>query len=405
MSSTISKKDHWREVYLRQRLKNAHLWLEELERTSDPVALAAANYDKLLQAIEQTLKHEDSFSVGCDLLREVTPIAFGMADWGRLLVYLTGALSKIKRSSNRSNEAYLHEWIADIESSLFKLSEAEKNFHIALQLYLEEGEMVRYGRILPRLARVYASKGQLSRALGLCNDALRLGETTNEAIVIADALFGLGEIYFRSNDWQVTLDYCERASSKYKEVDKQSFIFKTKVLVITCKVSLKRYDEARVESDYLLQVFKNSENAYDNLYDSIQLRSVIGFMAFKQKDYVTAEQHWQAAYRQNTLVGAPDLAASIGNNLGKVYTILGEYEAAEEMLSEALVLFDQLGDVSRWANCMDNLVDLYEEKGDWAACKRTLEQAIARLEPEATVAPSHKLLQTMQQRLQNLPES
>jgi hypothetical protein len=54
---------------------------------------------------------------------------------------------------------------------------------------------------------------------------------------------------------------------------------------------------------------------------------------------------------------------------------------------------------------MDNLVDLYEEKGDWAACKRTLEQAIARLEPEATVAPSHKLLQTMQQRLQNLPES
>jgi tetratricopeptide (TPR) repeat protein len=128
-------------------------------------------------------------------------------------------------------------------------------------------------------------------------------------------------------------------------------------------------------------------------------------MAFQQKNYETAEQHWQEANRQNSLVGAPDSGASIGNNLGMVYTILGEYEAAEEMLSEALALYDELGDVYRWANCMDNLVDLHEKMGNWVAARVTLETAIGRLEPKATLAHSQKMLQEMQQRLENLPES
>ncbi|NIV14180.1 MAG: tetratricopeptide repeat protein [Aliifodinibius sp.] len=119
-------------------------------------------------------------------------------------------------------------------------------------------------------------------------------------------------------------------------------------------------------------------------------------------EYVLAEQHWQEAYNQNMLIGAPDMAASLGNNLGKVYTKLKEYEVAEQMLLDALTNFDQLGDVTRWANCMDNLADLYEEIGDLQACKRTLEQAITRLEPDATLEHSQKLLKTMQHRLECL---
>jgi tetratricopeptide (TPR) repeat protein len=403
MSSTVSKKDHWRKIYRQQRLQNAHLWLEELEQTSDPVALAAANYDNLLQAIEQTLKHEDSFTVGCDLLREITPIAFGMADWARLLIYLKSALANSRQLLNLSNKAYLNEWIADIELSLTNLDEAETHFQAALQLYLEEGETVRYGRILPRLARVYAAQGQLPRAMELCADALRLGIKGNETIVLADAYHGLADLNYRLNDWESSLFYCEHAIAKYLEVGKKNYVFRTRVLGVICKVFLEKYDEARVESDKLLELFNNSENAYDNLYDSIHLRRVIGFMAFKQEDYFTAEKHWQEAYNQNSLIGAPDLTASISNNLGKVYTKMGEFEAAEQMLSEALALYNRLGDVPRWANCMDNLVDLYEAIGDLPACRRILEQAIVRLEPEATMAYSRKLLQSMQLRLEKLP--
>lgn len=406
MSSTVTKKEHWRDVYRQQRLKNGYLWLEELEKTADSVALATANYDKILQAIEQTLRHEDSFSVGCDLLREVFPIAFGMADWGRWLTYLRGALATSRKLSNRSYDAYLHEWIADIELSLANLPEAEKNFHRALQLYLEEGQTVRYGRVLPRLARVNAAKGKVLKAIELCEDALRLSQKNHDmAIVVADAHFGLADFYFRLNDWEKALAECQQACVRYEQLGKQNFVIRTMVLAVSCKVYLERYEEVQSESRRLLQLLTDSENANDNLLDSIYLRRIMGIMAFKQKAYLTAEQHWQEAYRQNSLVGAPDVAASIGNNLGKVYTILGEYEAAEQMLAEALVLYEQLGDVFRWANCMDNLVDLYEARGDWAACRRTLEQAIGRLEPEVTTAPGRKLLRTMQQRLRNLPES
>lgn len=402
METILTDKQRWREVYRQQRLKNAHLWLEELEKTADPVALATANYDKLLQAIEQTLNHEDSFSVGCDLLREITPIAFGMSDWSRLLIYLKGALSNSKQLSSLANVAYLHEWIADIELLFTNLDAAEAHFNKALQLYLDEGETVRYGRILPRLARVYAAKGQLLKCVELCESALSLGLKANEKIIIADAHFALADYYYRSNNWEKALEQCERACFNYVEVGNQSFIFRTRVFAVTYKVYLKRYVEAKAESDQLLILFKNSKNAYDNLIDSIHLRRTIGFMHFMLEEYVLAEQHWQEAYNQNMLIGAPDMAASLGNNLGKVYTKLKEYEAAEQMLLDALTNFDQLGDVTRWANCMDNLADLYEEIGDLQACKRTLEQAITRLKPDATLEHSQKLLKTMQHRLECL---
>ncbi len=405
MSSILSKKDHWREVYRQKRLNNGYLWLEELEKTSDPAALTAANYDKILQAIEQTLKHKDSFDVGCDLLREVFPIAFGMVDWGRWLTYLKGALATSQEMSSRSNNAYLHEWIADLELSLTNFSEAEPHFRKALELYLEEGETARYGRILPRLARVYAAKGQLSEAIDLCQDALRLGQKNDIPIVIAGAYFGLAEFNLRLSNYEDALAQCELATTYYEEIGNENFVFRTRVLAVVCKVHLKRYDEANNEAEYLMELFNDSENPYDNLIASIYLRNTIGIMAFQQEDYHTAEKHWHEAYQQSSMIGVPDTVASLGNNLGMVYTILEEFEAAEAVLLEALKMLDQLGDVPRWANCMDNLVDLYEKMGDWAAAKSTLETAIGRLQPEATMAHSQKMLREMQHRLDNLPDN
>jgi tetratricopeptide (TPR) repeat protein len=170
-------------------------------------------------------------------------------------------------------------------------------------------------------------------------------------------------------------------------------------------VALKRFDDAKAEANSLMNWFDHSDNAYDNLMASIYLRNIMGIMAYETEAFHTAEQHWQEAYQQSSMVGPPDLIASLGNNLGMVYINLGEYDAAEEILSDALSKFDQLGDVSRWANCMDNLVDLYEKMGDLDAARFTLRTAIGRLEPEATLAHSQKMLQKMQTRLENFPKS
>lgn len=405
MSTPVSKKDHWREVYRQQRLKNGHLWLEEFGKTSNPVMLAATNYDKILQAIEQTLKHEDSFDTGCDLLREVFPIAFGMADWGRWLVYLKGALAMSQQLNNRSNDAYLHEWIADIELSLTHLSEAEKHFRQALKIYLDEGEMVRYGRNLPQLARVYTARGEIPEAMELCLEALRLGQNDGMGIVVAGAHYGLAVNYQRTGEYEEALVHCSKAIAEYDAIGKHNFVFRIKTLEVACKVALGRFDEATVQSDGLVTLFNNSDNAYDNLMAMIYLRNVMGTMAFKIEAYHTAEEHWHEAYQQSLMVGAPDYLASLGNNLGKVYTILDEFEAAKEMFADALERYDQLGDEVRWANCMDNLVDLYEKTGDLAAAETTLRTAIGRLEPAATMLHSQKMLQKMQQRLENSPKS
>jgi tetratricopeptide (TPR) repeat protein len=252
---------------------------------------------------------------------------------------------------------------------------------------------------------VYAAKGNISDAIKLCQDSLLIGQKNDAEIVVAGGYYALSELYLRLGDFDEALAYCERSITYYEEIDKNNFVFRTKVLAVVCKVYLGRYDEAKREADYLMELFESSENAYDNLPASVYLRNTIGFMAFRQEDYISAEHHWQEAHRQNSMVGAPDAAASIGNNLGMVYTNLDEYEAAEDILVESLSLYNQLGDVHRWANCMDNLADLYEKMGDWEAFKHTLGVAIGRLEPAATMTHSQKLLGHMRQRLEKFQDN
>jgi hypothetical protein len=77
--------------------------LEEIERATNSNALIVASYDNILRAIEMTIEDEDSFEVGYDLLEEVYPIAFELADWERWLIYLQVALKMSQKLGWKAN--------------------------------------------------------------------------------------------------------------------------------------------------------------------------------------------------------------------------------------------------------------------------------------------------------------
>ena len=72
--------------------------------------------------------------------------------------------------------------------------------------------------------------------------------------------------------------------------------------------------------------------------------------------------------------------AATCNNLGMVYTKMGEWQAAQEMLEQAVTAYRALGDVYNWANAMDNLAELYEVQGETAVSSQVLQEAITGLQ-------------------------
>jgi tetratricopeptide (TPR) repeat protein len=128
----------------------------------------------------------------------------------------------------------------------------------------------------------------------------------------------------------------------------------------------------------------------------------LGIAAFMQENYVLAEALWQEALSLQSQIQRPFSLANIYNNLGKVYTKMGEWEAAHDFLDKAILMFEEIADMYNWANSMDNLVDLYEAQGDIGQCCAVLERVLLRLQNIDPDAPEQKLLTTMQQRLQAL---
>ncbi|MFQ5401367.1 MAG: tetratricopeptide repeat protein, partial [Anaerolineae bacterium] len=85
-----------------------------------------------------------------------------------------------------------------------------------------------------------------------------------------------------------------------------------------------------------------------------------------------------------------------------VYTRMGEWQAAQEMLEKAITACDKLGDVYNWANSLDNLADLFEAKGDKAACRQVLEVARAGLHAIEETPHVQELSASIQKRLNSL---
>jgi tetratricopeptide (TPR) repeat protein len=129
----------------------------------------------------------------------------------------------------------------------------------------------------------------------------------------------------------------------------------------------------------------------------------LGIAAFMQENHVLAEALWQEALSLQSQIQQPHSLANIYNNLGMVYTRMGEWEAAYDFLQKALLLYEQLADRDNWANSMDNLVDLYEAQGEIDKCRIVLEQVLIRMQDVDPDTPVQKLLVTMRRRLQALP--
>lgn len=399
MSTPASGPDRWREILRQQRLANAERWLNLVETSPNPSALVLAEYDNLLRTLEIVLSDPPSFDLAFRLIQAIAPIISGYADWERWLVYLQRLLETATRLGRLPEQARLLEQCGDIYQWLGKLPEAQDVFRQSAAYYQQLNYQANYAVVLAKKAFVYYLQGQTAESISLCQQALAIVEPTGDEFSIAHVNLNFSEICRRTQNWEQGLKAVETAHRLYEKLGKPEFVIKAVFNRAAYKVSLQQSEGLEEMAQWLIERLTTSKD----IRTLSQLKINLGVFAFQQGNYKTAEKLWSESLQLHTQVQDPTELALIYNNLGMVYTRMSEWDAAYDMLQEAVTRYQNLGEVNEWANSMDNLADLYEAQQKTAEFRHTLQQAIKGLEQAGHTPANNPLLAAMLTRLANSP--
>jgi tetratricopeptide (TPR) repeat protein len=398
MSATLSDVKRWREVFRRQRLKNARQWLDKVAGSQEPASLILSDYDNLLRALEACLNEPETFDLTYHLIQALYRPAIGFADWDRWLVYVRDALALSRTLGRRPQQARLLEQAGDLLRFSGDLPETEAHYKESLSHFDGVENLTGYVRVVSKLAGFYVAQGKFDESIFLCNQTLTLVQDSQDKMGMAHILLALAEAHMSLHEYNNGLLYAEEAYALFRQINDNTLACQALLTIVGAKAQLGRWHEAEQAAKSLTVALLASRDERTLL--SVKLN--LGVLAFGQGEYHRAEALWQEALQLQSQTEHPENEAGLFNNLGKVYTMMGEWAAAREMLSRALAAFEAVGDSYNWANTMDNLADLYEAMADEPACLDTLRKAIAGLESQPGLPGTQRLLANMKERLAQL---
>jgi tetratricopeptide (TPR) repeat protein len=394
--SQISDAAHWRKVLKQQRVNNARQWLARVAASQGAATVVLSDYDNLLRALEVCLKEPETFDLAYELIQALYQPAVGFADWERWLVYVQNALALCRSPDRRLEEARLLEQAADLMRLSGQLAGTESYYLGSLHLFKRAEEATDHVRVVSKLAGFYVAQGRAGDSIALCHRTLAAEQQMRDQLDVGRIWLALAEAHMSLDEWREGLFYAEKACELFLQADDKRMTTEALLTIVGARAQLGSWQEAeRAAADLTTRLL-----ALQDERTLLRLKLNLGVLAFSQKDYYRAEAVWQEALQMQSQTGYEEFEAQLCNNLGKVYTQLGEWPPAREMLLRSLALFDGAG--YSWANTMDNLADLYEAMGDLAACAETLAAAVARLEGQDHSAGLDQLLPEMKKRLQQL---
>ncbi|MCA9977691.1 MAG: tetratricopeptide repeat protein [Anaerolineales bacterium] len=362
MSRSPSDLTRWQNVLRRQKQSNARQWLAKLETAEDLSELVEQEYANLLRVLENTIQDEESFEFVFDLIQKLHPFVVGYADWDRWLTYLQQALAQSQKLGHPQQAARLSELVSDIAFLSGDWNQAKGFYGRSLRAYEESGDLKGYVSALARLSAIHAAQGEIEAAINLGVEAISVSDSTGDSAALASAKLTLSQTYYHAREMTQSLALSKEALALGQQLGLSDLVDKALLNIVACEISLALWEEAEKTAKML----ESRLNQASGIQRLSQIKNNLGIIAFHRNDYLAAEHAWQEALHLHSQMQYPAEAAGIRNNLGKVYTQLGEWETAEQMLLQAIEVYDSLGDLYQWANTMDNLADLYKAWGKTA---------------------------------------
>lgn len=245
---------------------------------------------------------------------------------------------------------------------LGEYEEARESLNKAMSIAREIRNKALEARVLNNFAAVYRDLGDLVRSLNYLDKALQLNEESGDERAQAVSLASIASIYYDLADYDSALEFALRALPVFEEAN----------------------DTHRLGS----------------------LHYILGNIYFKQSSFSQALQHFQS----NLALSEPGTIAHAlaMSGLGKVYYKMGVTGPAEEYLSNALQVGEELGDVEVPITCFYYQGCIEMQEGNYRQAAGQFKKAMDMAESSqrrADVMSLHETYASLYELMGNLPQA
>jgi CHAT domain-containing protein/tetratricopeptide (TPR) repeat protein len=342
------------------------------------VAGAYSNLGETQKAIDSynqafsLFQAQNQLDLAADTLVSLGGIYWKVGETQKALDTYDRALAIYRAQKNRTGEAETLQAIGLIYTSLGEQQKALASYNQALEIQKEERDLVGQAETLNQIGILYTALGQKQQALDSYNQALQLHQAIqgrlSGAASIANSsqqaliLMGIAGTYSASNEYQLALNYYNRARSLLEKAGNRSA-------------------EAEVlnQMSFIYARLGNNQKALDSLQSALALQRTIrdpsreAFTLGNIADIYSAlgepqkalDYHNQALEIQRRVSDRPQQAATL-NHIAQVYSSLGDYQLSIETYTQALEIFKSIGDNTGTGQTLDNIGNAYRLTGDYA---------------------------------------
>jgi len=266
-------------------------------------------------------------------------------------------LEKVRDKKEKSN--ILGE-LGIISDYLGELDKAQGYFEKALKLDEELEDKESIAIQLGNIGSIYSTKGELDKALNYHEKALKLNEEFGDEEGIAVELGNIGNIYRMKGDIDKALEYFEKSMKLDEKLkDKEGIAIQLGNIGIAYRIQGKLNEALECHEKAL----KLEEELGNKVGIATQL-VYIGNVYARKGEYNKALKYYEKALKLSEKLGIKETIASLLGNIGTFYKAKGELDKSLEYYERALVIFKEMGSRIKIAQALMNIGDVLVNKGE-----------------------------------------
>jgi len=287
----------------------------------------------------------EAFSKGGEVLQSIDPKSIQGSCAELLGELLEGSkVGKVEADvciqlSDRLEDVYEVKRLGDICRKMGLPDVAVKCYHRAMNMTHDKGIRP---VLLNNLGQVYASQGDISRAVTFYKKASEGFEAVGDASGLAHVMGNLGSAYRKGNDWDKAVEYCYKGLKTFEKLGDK--------------------------------------------FGTAQMMGSLGRIYSEMGERDLAALYYERSLKDFQLMGDRRSAAWVQNRLGKVYAEIGDWDLAVKEYQESLSTFGELGQDQSSGVVLSNLGKASLDKRDASAARVSLEEALKSMKREMVPA-------------------
>ena len=288
----------------------------------------------------------------------------------KALEYGNSALSLAQKIKYKKGEAQALNNIGVTYYNFSDYNKALENHFKALELREKLGDKKDISASLNNIGNAYDGLSDYSNELKFFKKALALKEEIGDEKGIANTSNNIGNLYYSLGNYYKALEYFFIALKIYDEKDEHSEAHANTLHNIG-NVYKEQKDNKNAfefyEKALKMRETDEDEQGIGESYTSIAGLHLVSAeeqknSTYAEKDYAAAKEYYRKALEiQNKIDDKANMAISL-NNIGKIYLHEGKYDSALVSSLSALMMSEDIGDISTSAFSMGSLADVYQKQ-------------------------------------------